>query len=200
MTLDSYFDTFRHCRQITLVGPFFKHSQDIDEPVIFVDSGSQFRKSDEGISVGDGDSTDTPLEVQLNPDKDFSDLAFVLRNIPDHYREIDLAGFLGGRRDHELFNIGEVHHFLSTRKLPTKVRLDSEVIGFSKGQWQFQRYGSFSVLTVAKTLVRITGDCRYACPEFTPFPPMSSLGLSNVGSGTIYIACDGPAFVLFEEL
>jgi thiamine pyrophosphokinase len=200
MTLDSYFGKFRHCQQITLVGPFFDNSHDIEDPVIFVDSGSQFRKSDEGISVGDGDSIDTPLEIRLNPDKDFSDLAFALQNIPDHFREIDLAGFLGGRRDHELFNIGETHHFLSTRKSPTKVRFDRKVTGFSAGQWQFQRFGSFSVLTVAEALVRITGDCSYTCPESTSFPPLSSLGLSNIGSGTIDIGSNGPVFVLFEEL
>jgi thiamine pyrophosphokinase len=191
MTLDSYFDRFRQCRKITLVGPFFDNSNEIEEPVIFVDSGTHFRKSGEGISVGDGDSIDTPLEIRLNPDKDFSDLAFALRNIPGHYSEIDLAGFLGGRRDHEIINIGEVHHFLNSRKSPTEIRFDSEVMGFSKGQWQFERFGSFSVLTVVETIVSITGDCRYACPECTVFPPLSSLGLSNIGSGTITINCDG---------
>jgi len=199
MTLESYFGKFSNCRQITLVGPFFDNRQTIEDPVIYVDSGSRFRTADEGISVGDGDSIDTPLEIQLNPDKDFSDLAFALGNIPEHYREIDLAGFLGGRRDHELINIGEAHHFLSTRKLSTKLRFDHEIIGFSKGQWQFDRSGSFSIVTIEETLLQITGDGLYTCPEKTTFPPLSSLGLSNAGSGTICINCDGPVFVLFED-
>ncbi len=200
MTIESYLSNFKNSQRITLVGPFFDNGLDVEEPVIFVDSGAQFRKESQGISVGDGDSFDEPMDILLNPNKDYSDLAFALKNIPDNYQEIGLAGFLGGRRDHELFNIGEAHHFLGTRKSPTKIQFDNAITGYSSGQWKFDRNGGFSILTVETALVELTGDCLYTCPQKTTFAPLVSLGLSNVGSGTIYMLCDGPVFILFEEL
>ncbi|WP_424947323.1 hypothetical protein [Candidatus Spongiihabitans sp.] len=208
MTLEKYLSKFKNSPQITLVGPFYGdvhdhvhgHVQYLEEPVIFVDDGARWRKSGEGIVVGDGDSFDGEMDVKLNPHKDFSDLAFALSPIPEHFGEVNLIGFLGGRRDHELFNIGESHHFLRARKSPTMIKFDHAMVGYSSGQWRFERIGGFSILAVEETRVGIIGDCRYPCPQTTQFMPLSSLGLSNVGAGTICIDCDRPVFILFEEV
>lgn len=200
MSIKKYLGNFKNSQHITLVGPFCENTQAITEPVIFVDSGARLRKSGEGISVGDGDSFIGTMDVRLNPDKDFSDLAFVLQNIPQAFRTVKLLGFLGGRRDHELFNIGEAHHFLRSRKYPTSIKFDNDIVGYSSGQWCLERIGGFSVSVVEETRVGIIGDCRYPCPQTTRFMPLSSLGLSNVGSGTLCIKCAGPVFILFEEV
>ncbi len=200
MSIDAYLNQYSHKKQITLIGPFCRNLQEKPEPVIFVDSGTHFRKSNEGISVGDGDSFDGKIDVSLNPDKDFSDLAFALDNIPQNFSEINLIGFLGGRRDHEMFNIGEAHHFLKSRESPTSLFFDDKIYGYSAGQWRFERQGSFSIAVIEATSLTLTGDCMYQCVEKTTFNPLCSLGLSNIGQGTILLNCDDPAFVLFEEL
>lgn len=204
MTIDEYLSKFKNCQQITLLGPLYENVCDpipvIEEPVIFVDGGARFRKSGIGISVGDGDSFAGTMDVPLNPHKNFSDLAFALQNIPQTFRDVQLLGFLGGRRDHELFNIGESHHFLCTRKSPTMIKFDNNIVGYSSGQWQFERIGGFSVSVVEETRVGITGDCLYPRPQTTTFMPLRSLGLSNVGTGNVCIDCDGPVFILFEEV
>ena len=97
---------------LTIVGPLYIGEADFKEPVLFIDGGSRFRNSPEGLSLGDNDSSIGELDILLSPDKDFSDLSYALRNIPSHYKEIHLQGFLGGRKDHEIINMGEVQNFL----------------------------------------------------------------------------------------
>ncbi len=203
ITLEKYLDNFNNSRQITLVGPLFERGEampDLAEPLIFVDGGARLRQCEEGVVVGDGDSFAGTMDVLLATDKSFSDLAFALSNIPQHFGNVRLLGFLGGRRDHELFNIGEAHHFLCNRKQPTTITFDNDIIGYSSGQWQFERIGSFSVAVVEAAHISLRGACRYTCPPTTRFMPLRSLGLSNIGTGTVYIDCDNPIFVLFENL
>ncbi len=199
MALQKYLRKFENHRRISLVGPLCVYHCKHEEPTIFVDGGSAFRIAGEGISVGDGDSFAGKIDVELDPQKDFSDLAFALGQIPAHFCEVILCGFLGGRRDHELFNIGEAHHFLRARLSPTRVSFDDEIIGYSAGAWQFERLGLFSIAVIEQTAVALTGDCLYTCPDKTIFTPVSSLGLSNQGSGTVSIECEGPVFILFDE-
>jgi hypothetical protein len=52
---------------------------------------------------------------------------------------------------------------------------------------------------VEQTWLTLAGDCRYPLPDKTRFSALSSHGLSNHGSGTIYMQCDGPVFVFFED-
>ena len=198
MSIKHYLDRFRGQKILTLTGPFCAPSTTLGEPVIFVDRGARYRKSGQGIAVGDGDSFDGELDVLLDRDKDFSDLAFALANIPQGFSEIHLLGFLGGRRDHELFNFGEVHRFLSTAA-PTQARFDDKVIACSAGRWSFCRHGGFSIGVLEESRVRMEGACRYPCSEPTLFKPLTSLGLSNIGSGTIWLECSRPVFVFFEE-
>jgi thiamine pyrophosphokinase len=199
-SLKKYFDRFQGHSSVSLIGPLCVKPGKYSEPVIFVDGGTVNRHNNEGITVGDGDSYQGKLEVELSPDKDFSDLAFVLAGIPGNFNLVELTGFLGGRRDHELFNIGEAHHFLFSRPLPTTLRFEDRITGFSKGVWEFERNGLFSIAALEQTQITISGDCRYTCAQKTTLSPMSSLGLSNQGHGTIYITCEAPVFILFDEL
>ena len=203
MSLFQYLSNFDPAEVITLVGPLLESrdaNYDFKEPVIFVDGGVNARKEQHGISVGDGDSAGQTLDIMLNPDKDFSDLAYVLQQIPIDYGQLNLMGFLGGRRDHELFNLGEVHRFLDARKEYGKITFHQKVIGFASGEWQFQRHGGFSVGVLRDTLITLSGDCLYQCNQPTQFTTLSSLGLSNSGSGTINIRCDAPVYLFLDDL
>ena len=185
--------------RITLVGPFARHEVAPPEPVVFVDRGALYRRGGDGISIGDGDSYDGDLDVLLNPDKDYSDLAYVLTRIPESFEEFHLLGFLGGRRDHELFNLGEVHRILNDRDAPGTARFDQALVGYSPGSWQFTHHGGFSVGVIEQALVTLRGDCRYRCERPTRFSPLSSLGLSNEAYGTILIETDGCVFVFLRQ-
>ena len=78
--VSSYLDGFNGSDEILLVGPMPADRLAITEPVIFVDGGSNRREKTIGLSVGDGDSANQPMDIRLNPEKDFSDLFRVLPN------------------------------------------------------------------------------------------------------------------------
>lgn len=199
MNLQQYFRQYETFDTLALVGPLWDGSGTVRDPVIYVDGGARFRHHHQGIAVGDGDSFGAKLDISIDTDKDFSDLAFALDNIPDQFIDITLFGFLGGRRDHELFNFGEAHRFLNNRKRTCRMGFDGKVFAYSPGNWTFERTGLFSIAVLEKTMILLTGDCRYTCNSDTEFQPLSSLGLSNLGYGTIYMECDRPAMVIFED-
>ena len=202
MSIAKYLSHHSKDTVLTLAGPL---RLDVDvttaltEPVIFVDGGARSRLGREGIAVGDGDSAECDMDILLNPDKDFSDLAFTLTQIPVQYATLHLVGFLGGRRDHELFNLGEVYRFLKARPGTGQASFDNKVSGYAAGQWEIERRGGFSIVVLEDTRLTLTGNVRYPCQQPTRFGVLDSLGLSNIGSGTIYIGCDAPVYVLLEE-
>jgi thiamine pyrophosphokinase len=202
MPIQKYLSSFDPDLTVTLVGPLALSNVGegaLKEPVLFIDGGARLRQGTEGLSVGDGDSASCILDVMLDPVKDISDLGYALDCIPLNYNKLNLSGFLGGRRDHELINFGEIQGFLRHRSGKGKVQFDEEVLGFAAGKWEFERNGNFSIVVLQDTSIRITGDCQYPCIEPTKFTTLSSLGLSNVGSGTISIQCNNPVFVLFDD-
>lgn len=183
-------------QEVTLVGPLAAPRAKWPEPCIFIDGGSRHQgQSPLHISVGDGDSSVEQVDHLLPAAKDFSDLAYVLRHMPQHLSRLSMVGFLGGRRDHELINLGEIHRFLCTRPKPTECDLDWSVCGFSAGKWPLQLKGVFSVVALEPTQLTMTGDCAYPLPVATPLGVLSSHGLSNEGFGIVEIRNDGPVFV-----
>jgi len=199
MRIDEYLSRYLDHREITLVGPMNPSNTCFNDPVIFVDGGAKYRHNTEGYSIGDGDSHKGKLDHLLNPDKDFSDLAYVLHRLSDHFSHVKLQGFLGGRRDHELFNFGEAHDLLKSRNRSTMLSFDDSVVAVSKGRWQFEITGLFSIAVIQSAAIKLTGKCQYQCPQETLFHPLSSHGLSNRGFGTIYLDCRGPVFVFFDK-
>src|SRR5690606_12521930 len=67
------------------------------------------------------------------------------------------------------------------------------------GHWKFTRVGPFSLGTLKKTTVRLTGACLYPISKRETLEPLSSFGLSNEGSGEIILEADGPVFLVFTE-
>ena len=195
MNFDQYLHRYLHENEVTLVGPLVDSQIQFDDPVIFVDGGAHGRIGDHGLCVGDGDSWSGPMDIQLPTEKDFSDLAFALSLIPEHFQCLHLHGFLGGRRDHELFNLGEVFQFLQRRLSDTTVLFDQEVIAYSAGQWSLAIEGTFSLGALIPTEVTLSGSCKYPITEGTVVSPLSSLGLSNEGHGKILLTNNAPIFI-----
>jgi len=198
LTITRYLHAFADARAITLVGPLYQGESNFDTPVIFVDGGTAFRHQKTGLSVGDGDSYDGELDERLSPDKDYSDLAYVLSSLPAHFHKVELLGFLGGRRDHELANLGEIHHFLKHRHSPTRVLLEQAVTGFNAGDWQLEIHEIFSLMCIESTKLTLEGECEYPLNTLTQIDPLSSHGLSNMGRGRITLKTEQPVFVFYS--
>lgn len=206
MTLPS---TLKDKTEWTFVGPMgpevpFHLSE---YPIIGIDGGAHHL---ENLDIWVGDSDSYQGEVQTEHvfrhaiEKDYSDLALGLSLFkePRHYK-FHFWGFLGGRRDHELFNLGEALAFLEANS-------ESQIIFYGEdgkiyfhlvgtGHWKFEHIGLFSLGTLKKTTVKLLGECHYPIKKATQLNPLSSFGLSNQGKGKIILENEGPVFLYYPE-
>lgn len=169
------------------------------DPVIFVDGGANFRQGKQGLAVGDGDSFAGQMDEPLNTDKDYSDLAYVLAGIAHDFRNLSLCGFLGGRRDHELLNLGEVCAFLKHQPKNSVANFEDKITCFSKGEWLLASHRIFSLMCLSPVKVQLTGAVKYPIAKATTLSPLSSLGLSNEGQGEFSLQCDGPLLLFYAD-
>lgn len=95
--------------------------------------------------------------------------------------------------DHYLANLGEIHKFLKHRN--SKVILDNHVLFLSTGVHHFQFAGTFSLLAVESTEVKIRGEVKYPIPSGKTFMPLSGFGVSNEARGDFEITSTGPILV-----
>ena len=210
---DKFYVEVGEAHELTLVGPRHHEPHYLESPTIYIDGGARLQRCYASsqvskfpmITVGDGDSLgdDNKLDLRLDRDKDFSDLAFALRHIPDSIQSVIMLGFLGGRRDHELANLGEVHAFAKRRSTPTEIKFfeygQCKIRVILCGQSQIEIHGLFSIFVLEKARFSLRGQCRFQVPEPRSLEPMSSLGLSNEGFGQILVNCDQPFFVLSNQ-
>ena len=199
MTLKEYIAAHGHETHLTLVGPLVDAERRFNEPVIFVDGGAKCRRGNEGITVGDGDSSARHMDEKLNPDKDLSDLAHTLDAIEDYFDELHTYGFLGGRKDHELINLAEIQSLLRKRTDPLKVKCNEEIVAVSKGEWTFTIEGIFSLFLFEAGNLTLTGACKYPIGGKNPLHSLTSHGLSNEGNGEIVLICSGPVFIFLNS-
>lgn len=204
MTLPS---TLGHKTEWVLLGPMGPGLPQFlsDLPLLGVDGGARFTEAMD-VWVGDADSftgeIHSPHIFRHPTGKDESDLALALRFFdgPRHYK-LHLWGFLGGRKDHELFNLGEAMKFLSEQQ-------EGQVLFYNEhgkiifhalgsGHWKFTHIGIFSMGTLKKTAVKLTGACQYPISTTSILGPLSSLGLSNQGHGEMTLETEGPVFLCF---
>ncbi len=190
-------------KSVTLVGPLYGTPHAPSEPTVYVDGGAKFKSaakfSQPTITLGDGDSGG-PMDEVLPVEKDYSDLAFVLRELPKHIVELSLYGFLGGRRDHELANFGEVHQFLRARG---QARADlfgtsTSITGFC-GALEIDIHGLFSLLAFEASSVLLQGECKYKLDGTVVLDRVSSHGLSNEGAGLVLLQSAKPVFIFRGE-
>ncbi len=195
-TLPEFINNISSARELTLVGPFAAARTEWPTPCVFIDAGNRHQTSNPlHYSVGDGDSAWAPVDHLLPEEKDYSDLAFVLSVLPDHISRLSLVGFLGGRRDHEFINLGEIHRYLKGRVTPAECNIDFSVCAYSAGKWALDLKGIFSLLALEPADVRVLGHCRYQIPVTQPLVPLSSRGLSNEGWGIVELTTSAPIFV-----
>jgi thiamine pyrophosphokinase len=194
--------------QWTLVGPMGPKVPSRLEAfnVLAVDGGASYTSKID-VWVGDSDSylgkPSAPIIHQLDQEKSKSDLGHALELVSNHPRiELHLWGFLGGRRDHEMINFGEVLLFSNEKDFVQAYfygpKGDIEAKVCSQGQWSFDFRGTFSILTLEPSSLLITGDCKYTLEEPTLLRPFSSLALSNEGKGIFQIFSDKPFIILFN--
>lgn len=195
MRIQDYLNRFKQ-NSVNLVGPKQWPSHELLEPILYVDGGSRYQLSSEGFSLGDNDSSNHPLDHQLPTDKDYSDLAYALRHC-HNFKTLNLFGFLGGRKDHEIMNFGELHSFLQGQKF-TQAHFENQVSAFSQGRWPIEFSGIFSLFCFEKAHVSLIGKVKYQLHQ-APLKPFSSQGLSNIAQGPFILECDKPVFAFFNE-
>jgi len=198
MTISEYLGSFSSDSPINIIGPLYQ-SGPMDEPILFIDGGTEYRIDHAGLSVGDGDSSTLRMDIPLSTDKAYSDLSYALDSIPGHFTDVRLYGFLGGRRDHEYFNLGAAHRFLENRNQPSTIRFEERIMGYTPGTWLFHVEGLFSILSLKETWLILQGKCRYPCRNRTRFRTLDSLGLSNVGHGEVRLQNEDPVFIIHEN-
>lgn len=190
--------------QLVIVGPILNQKVEIKLPQIAVDRGLQFAV-EPILWVGDGDSSTPSQSIPqfFKEDQNVTDLHFCLHNIRNwKWFELHLFGFLGGRKDHELANLGEVYHAFKNRKLSrSAIFYDQDVPRvhlYQSGRHEFSSHDLFSVLVFEESQVTIEGSCEYQCENIV-LKPFSGKGVSNVGHGMIQIQSSQPFLIFFEK-
>ena len=186
--------------EINIIGPCSTtiSAIDLELPSIVVDGGMNHHlQLKNSFSVGDGDSTDGPLDLKLPTQKDQSDLSYALSLLTSETKIINLYGFLGNRKDHELINIGEVYS--ACEKYAFTAKFDSEFLIIPEGFHTLNISGEFSVMTLRESLITIVGRARYMLEKETLLGPLSSHGLSNYADGEITITCNTPLIIYTQE-
>lgn len=198
-----------HFKEWVFLGPMGPALPDFLKslPIIGVDGGGNF--SDKlDLWIGDADSINknvlTPNKIQLSKDKDKSDLAAGFELFEDlRLHIIHLWGFMGGRRDHELFNLGEALKFLENKQFcqikfyEGTPRVIYHLVG--PGKWDFIHKGTFSLGTHKSTKIKMFGDCHFKVLDFSLLECFSSFGLSNMAHGKFQIEAEGPVFIYYPE-
>jgi thiamine pyrophosphokinase len=206
MTLPSTLTTKTEWTFVGPMGPALPASLAV-HPIIAVDGGAEHTDLID-IWVGDADSytkeIKAPLIIRHPVEKDQSDLALALGLFEEALNyKLHFWGFLGGRKDHELFNLGEALHFLEWHQgsqvliYGTDGKLEFHLLG--EGHWKFTHHGTFSLGTVKKTSVKLKGECHYPILQSQILSPLTSFGLSNIGKGEMILETEGPVFVYYPE-
>jgi len=186
---------------IALIGPMLKRPPDSlskNIPQIAVDGGIRFAVHPI-LWVGDGDLGALPTVVKT--DQNETDLRFCLTGIrPWRWKTLHLLGFMGGRKDHELANLGEIYAELKIRKNFLKAVFYDEdgqaCIHFhAAGEHEAVIQGCFSILVFEPAKITISGACRYPAEELL-LEPLSGRGISNEASGLVKVASTLP-FMLY---
>lgn len=178
--------------------------------LIYIDGGFRHRKdlaklypkqNIGAISFGDGDSSQ---EIMNNHkiDQNISDLGYFLKSegtksLASTYL---FLGFLGGRLDHMLFNLGELTGFMKgvSMGLDLLVMMDDQIQILCSGIHLLCIEGPFSIGGISENKIKINGDCEYTTPSWITLPPLSSRGLSNYGRGHVIIETEHPLFIIYN--
>jgi thiamine pyrophosphokinase len=203
--LQSFVSKVQQHKGVVLVGPMAKAFPVYHPllPVLGVDGGSGKAAAEKyDFTLGDGDSLASGLQLDLvfPVDKDASDLALALQHLPAGPLTIHLYGFWGGRFDHQVINLGELHARLLKDGGEVCFHTDSEyqVLGRPAGRHTLTLQGLFSLFSPLPTLFSIEGACRFSLPP-TRVESLSSRLLSNEGLGEVTLTADQPFFCYMRK-
>lgn len=184
---------------------FLKSSEVI---LIFIDGGlthlNKFKEKTphllkRAISMGDGDSSKKAMTIKKT-NQNLSDLAFLLSKLSGKSRpsECLFVGFLGGRIDHQLFNLGELARYLKqfSKDNAPLIQLDDKIVFVGAGVHFANIHGTFSLAAFEANKIKMTGDCEYKASSWLSLPPLSSRGVSNIGFGGIKIETKKPLAII----
>ena len=215
-----FVENLKLSKEIFIIGPLFTKSLKISNKqssFLFIDGGSHFFNHIQdfffnsfpdgnppafnSLKIGDGDSYNGSLDTKLSVNKSFSDLAYGFKFIKPSLEKVNLLGFLGGRRDHELFNLGEAHKLLLSDQINKKAKLifDKSFICFPPGTHSVNLEGTFSLFALEKASITLTGQIKYPLPSLTEIGLLSSQCLSNISFGEIFIQSNKPIFLYTPE-
>jgi len=183
--------------------PYLKYA---DVKLIFIDGGLVHRKkflvkapllTKKSQSIGDGDSSHQRMNM-LKTDQNLSDLSYCL-NFLSKQKNVGtfmFVGFLGGRIDHQFFNLGEISRFVKKNK--GQVVLEDRIEFLPKGKNSLEIQGLFSLGSFEDVQIKIDGACLYKSKKWLSLPVLSSRGLSNVGNGKIEIESTSPLAIFYS--
>lgn len=177
-----------------------------DVKLIFIDGGLIHRKKfllkapllvKNSQSIGDGDSSRQRMTL-LKTDQNLSDLSYCLHYLGQQKNvgTFIFVGFLGGRIDHQFFNLGEIFRFVKKNK--GQVTLEDKIEFIPKGKSILEIQGLFSLGSFEDCRIKIDGACFYKSKKWLSLPVLSSRGLSNVGSGKVEIESTSPLAVFYS--
>ncbi len=194
-----------------LVGPLLGKNElssiPTDAPLFLIDGGVEaafklgISPSRSIFTVGDGDSSDFDHDLKFEVDKDFSDLKGCLDLVPHEVNKIKLFGFLDGRKDHELINFGEISQFLKTKKSKSKAYFSKNLMALSSGIWKITSdKGVFSLMSLERGTISITGNIKYPVNSPKLITPLSSQYLSNFTEGEFTISVTEPIYLFADGI
>jgi thiamine pyrophosphokinase len=191
--------------QINLIGPLSIQHDIIDTHLfsILIDGGVKHNLIlENSVSIGDSDSSEGISHTfQLNPEKNRSDLAHALDLIPKQTKHVNCHGLFGGRLDHQLFILGDIHHF--QMDFPASFHIfSSEKIKMyllPAGDWSLEINSEFSILNLFEQEISLHGAVKYPIQAKNNILPMTSQLLSNVGTGFIEIKNEKPLTIYINE-
>lgn len=179
-----------------------------DVQLIFIDGGlvhaEKFKKKaphlfKRAISAGDGDSSKKVMTIKKTS-QNSSDLAFFLSKLTGKSTPARclFVGFLGGRIDHQLFNLGEIALYLKqfSKFNAPLIQLDNKIIFVGAGTHHAHIHGIFSLAAFETNKIKISGECDYKVTTWLEIPPLSSRGVSNIGYGEIKIETKKPLAII----
>lgn len=186
---------------------FFQPDTNLDK-FYFVDGGldrfletTKSKKPLQSQSIGDQDSSRFEMDIKLNPHKEESDLSVTLDLISEKVDqpEICALGFLGGRRDHEYFNLKSFANFVDSKK-SFACHLSRELTVFTRDEfWHFDHHGLFSLFSFRDSHYSIQGEVIYPI-ENALIPSLSSQLLSNEAEGEFRVKASQAFFFYRPQL
>lgn len=178
--------------------------------LFFIDGGLRHQEllaehfpesSKNALSLGDGDSSPLPMKMK-KLDQNVSDLSYFLSSLGAYPKAstYHFIGFVGGRVDHFLFNLGELSACIYRQALGSKalVLMDNSIQFLGIGEHVLIVEGTFSIASLQDNKIKIQGDCEFESREWIKLPVLSSRGLSNVGYGVISVESIKPFFIIYH--